>query len=133
MGHFSRYLPASNVVMALTLGSFTCAAVIPQSAHAMEMNDIATGVRLGKLIEKTKKHFDKGDVKALIEDMLDLKAEAENYTGQRLDLEKSIDQVFNDVQKRGVKVDFNIKKESRRLLKKNRSDMITRPFTWLIV
>ncbi len=95
---FSRYISASNVVMALTIGSFTCATLIPHPGYAIDVNDIAAGVRIGKLIEKAKKHFDKDDVKALIEDMLDLKNETENYTGQKLDLEKSIDQVFNDVQ-----------------------------------
>lgn len=117
MGHFPRYISTSNVVMALTLSSFTCAAVIPQPAYAIEMNDIAAGVRIGKLIEKAKKHFDRGDVRALIEDMLDLKTETENSTGKKLDLEKSIDQVFNDVQKQGVKIDSHTKKEVKKIIK----------------
>ena len=83
MGHFSRYISASNILMALTLGSFTCVAVIPQPAYAIDINDIAARIRIGKLIEKAKKNFDKSDVKSLIKDMLDLKAETENYTGKK--------------------------------------------------
>lgn len=117
MGHFSRYISASNVVMALTISSFTCATLIPHPVYATDFNDIAARVRIGKLIEKAKKHFDKDDVKALIENMLDLKTETENYTGQKLDLEKAIDQVFNDVQKQGVKVDSCTKKEVKKIIK----------------
>lgn len=117
MGYFSRYISASNIIMALTIGSFTCATVIPQPIYTIDINDIAAGVRIGKLIEKAKKHFGKRDVKSLIEDMLDLKTETENYTGQKLDLEKSIDQVFSDVRKQGVKIDSRTKKEVKKIIK----------------
>ncbi len=45
MGHFFRYLSTSNVIMALTISSFTCTAVIPQPAFAIDINDITADVR----------------------------------------------------------------------------------------
>jgi hypothetical protein len=72
---------------ALAIGSFAPVAAFPVSDYQMQagLNDIAAGVRIGKLLEKAKKNFQKGNLKGLIENMFDLKTEAESLTGQKID------------------------------------------------
>ena len=107
------------MALALTIGSFTSVTTLPASNYQMQigLNDVAAGVRIGKLLEKAKKNFEKGNLKDLIDNMLDLKSEAETLTGQKIDLDKSIDQVFNDVKKQGVKVDSKTQKEVKKIIK----------------
>ena len=78
------------------------------------LNDVAVGIRIGKLLDKAKNNFEKGNLKDLIDNMLDLKSESEALTGQKIDLDSSIDQVFNDVKKQGVKVDSKTQKEVKK-------------------
>ena len=97
MANFFSYFSLNRMALALTIGSLTSVTSLPASNYQMQigLNDVAAGVRIGKLIEKVKKNFEKGNLKDLIDNMLDLKSEAETLTGQKIDLDKSIDQVFN--------------------------------------
>lgn len=119
MANFSSYFSLNRMALALTIGSFTSVTALPASNYQMQigLNDVAAGVRIGKLLEKAKKNFEKGNLKDLIDNMLDLKSEAETLTGQKIDLDKSIDQVFNDVKKQGVKVDSKTQKEVKKIIK----------------
>ena len=64
------------MALALTIGSLTSVTSLPASNYQMQigLNDVAAGVRIGKLIEKAKKNFEKGNLKDLIDNMLDLKS-----------------------------------------------------------
>ena len=74
MSNFLRYLSIHNISMALALGSFAPVAAFPQPNHQFQngLNDVAAGVRIGKLLESAKRNFEKGNVKKLIKNMLDL-------------------------------------------------------------
>lgn len=107
------------MALALAIGSFAPVAAFPAPNYQMQIgiNDVAAGVRIGKLLEKAKKHFKNENLKELLENMYDLKSEAEALTGQKIDLDRSIDQVFKDVKKRGVKIDSKIQKEVKKIIR----------------
>lgn len=119
MANFSNYFLLNRMALALAIGSFTPIAVLPASNYRMQvgLNDVVAGVRVGRLLEKAKKNFDKENLKDLIENMLDLKSEAETLTGKKIDLDSSIDEVFNKVKKQGVKVDSKTQKEVKKIIK----------------
>jgi hypothetical protein len=119
MGNLGRYFTYHNLALALTLGSFASVATLPaqQPGWNLTPQDIATGVRLGKLLDHAKKNFEKCSVKSLIENMLDIKEEAESILGRKIDLDRSIDEVFAHVKNQGVKVDSNMQKEIRKIIK----------------
>jgi len=105
--------------MAFTLGTFACvvAAPFPVCQVQIDLNDIALAVKLGKLIESSKKHFDKKDHKALIKDMLNLKEQAEYLTGNKIDLENCIDQIFDEAKKKTKKIDSKLQKQVKKIIK----------------
>lgn len=112
-------LSVHNLSVALTLGTFACVVANPHPncQVQIDLNDIALGVRLGKLIESAKKHFDKKDHKALIKDMLELKEQAEYLTGNRIDLEQCIDDIFYEAKKKTKKVDSKLQKAVKKIIK----------------
>jgi hypothetical protein len=119
MANISRYFSLNRMALALAIGSFTPVAAFPAPCYHTQANfgDIATGIRIGKLLEKAKKNFEKGKLKDLIEDMLNLKSETEALTGKKIDLDTSINQVFNDVRKQGVKIDLKTQNEVKKIIK----------------
>ena len=119
MANFSSYFSLNRVVLAITICSFAPVAIFsaPNCQKHIEVNNIAAGVRIGKLLEKAKKNFEKENLKGLIENMFDLKSEVETLTGQKIDLDSAIDQVFNDVKKQDVKVDSKTQKKVKKIIK----------------
>lgn len=119
MANFSSYFSLNRMAMALAIGSFTPVVAFPAPNYQMqiELNEVQAGVRIGKLIKKAKKNFEKESLEKLIENMFDLKSEAESLTGQKIDLDSSIDQIFNEVKKQGVKVDSKMQKEVKKIIK----------------
>lgn len=113
-------LSIHNLSVALTFGTFACVVANPPPVCQVQidLNDIALGVRLGKLIESAKKHFDKKDHKALIKDMLELKEQAEHLTGNRIDLEECIDDIFYEAKKKTKKVDSKLESKLHKAAKK---------------
>lgn len=107
MANFSSYFSHNRMALALAIGSFAPVAAFPAPNYQMQfgVNDVLDAVRIGKLLDKAKKNFKKENLKDLIENMFDLKSEAEALTGQKIDLDRSLDQVFKEVKKQGVKVD----------------------------
>jgi len=119
MANFSSYFLLNRMALALTIGSFASLVALPPPNYQMQigLNDINAGIRIGRLLEKAKKNFENKNLKNLIENMLDLKSEAEILTGKKIDLDKSIEKVFDDVKKQGVKVDPKIQKEIKKIIK----------------
>lgn len=118
MANFFSHFSLNRLALALAIGSFTPVTALPVPNYQIQIsNDVAASIRIGKLLEKTKKNFGKENLNELIENMLDLKFEAEALTGKKIDLDSSIDQVFNDVKKHGVKVDSKSQKEIKKIIK----------------
>lgn len=59
----------------------------------LNLNDINFGIKIEKLNEKVKKAIDKGETNKIVGYMFDFKSEVEQYTGQKIDINKQIDQV----------------------------------------
>lgn len=84
----------------------------------MNLNDINFGIRIEKLIEKAKKYFSEKNSSKLTDVMFDIKNEIEGYTGQKINVESSLDKIEQEAKARGKPVPKDQMKEMRRRLKK---------------
>lgn len=71
-----------------------------------------------KLIDKAWKYYSKKDGDSLVDVLLDIRAEVEAYTGGKINLEKEIDKIENDLKKKGHKAPKDVFKKYKNLLKK---------------
>ncbi len=113
---------ASNVNRILLCGvltTFTMAVVTPPPAYAqIGFNDIAFWSRMEKLIEKMWKYKDKQDGDKILDTMLDMKLEVENYTGQIIDLDKEFSKAKSEIKKQPVKISDKEFEKVRKAIKK---------------
>lgn len=88
------------------------------------LNDIAFCFKIEKLIEKINKYKDKRDANKLLETMIELKVEVESYTGKKINLEKHLDQIEQDIKNDGGKLKKDEFKKIRKIIKdkEKRSD-----------
>ena len=84
----------------------------------MNLNDINFGIRIEKLIEKAKKYFSEKNSSKLTDVMFDIKNEIEGYTGQKINVESSLDKIEQEAKARGKPVPKDQMKEMTRRLKK---------------
>lgn len=75
----------------------------PSNQKNVGFNNIAFGFKIEKLIEKINKYKDKRDSNKLLETMIELKVEVEGRTGQKINLDKQLDQIEKDIKKDGGK------------------------------
>ena len=111
MGNFWKSTKLNTIILSCTISVFTLNTITPIHAApqpGISLNDIGFAIRIEKLIEKIKKYREKKDSNKLIEVMFDIKSEVEGYTGQKINLEKSLDQVERDVKAKGGKVDKRV-------------------------
>lgn len=124
MGNSISNSTISCFITYCTLGTFIITSLTPLHAIHIErsininLNDINFGIKFEKLIEKTEKYFEKKDQRKLTDVMFELKREIEAYTGQKIDLNKSLDQVEKKAKAKGRPVDKKYVNEMRRRLKK---------------
>jgi len=85
----------------------------------LNLNDINFGIKIEKIYEKVKKAIDKGETNKLVNYMFDFKQEVEQYSGQKIDINKSIDQVEKDAKAKGQKIDSRYLKAIKREFNKN--------------
>lgn len=122
MGNIWKSLKLNTFVLSSTLGVFTLSSITPLYAvqrKEINLNDIGFSMRIEKLVEKINHFRDKADSEKLLEAMFELKMEIEGYTGKKIDLDKSLDQVERDVKSKGGKVDKSVMKKVRKDLKKH--------------
>lgn len=91
----------------------------PPLHHAVSLNDIATALKFEKLIEKANKYFKAENAQKLLETMLDIKHETEAYTGQKIDISKSLDQVEKEIKAKGGKISKAELNSIKKTIKKN--------------
>ena len=92
MANFLKSRICNSMVAYLTIASFTTTLLVPLPLMALDINAINFGIKMEKIVEKVKKAIDKGETNKLVGYMFDFKQEVEQYTGQKIDINKSIDQ-----------------------------------------
>lgn len=83
----------------------------------VELKDISFGLAIGKLIEKIKKYKTKLNQEKVLELMIAIKIEIEGYTGEKINLDKALDEIEKEMQKGGAKLKKGEFKELRTLIK----------------
>lgn len=108
MVNFSVTATSKRIFLYSTALAVVVAPIAPgyafQPVQVVTINDIATALKFEKLIEKANKYFKAEDSKKLLETMLDIKHETEAYTGQKIDISKSLDQVEKEIKAKGGKI-----------------------------
>ncbi len=110
MGNFRFAWLFNNCVLCTVASAFVVSTITPLPSYAakpninINFNDIAFIARIENLIEKAKKYKGKMEDGKLLDVMIDIKQEVENYTGKRIDLDACFAQVEKDAKKSGVKI-----------------------------
>jgi hypothetical protein len=78
------------------------------------LDDINFGIKIEKLYQKVKKALDKGETNRIVGYMFDFKSEVEQYTGQKIDINKQLDQVQREARAKGQKSMTNTSSKSRK-------------------
>lgn len=124
MANFLQSRICNSMVAYLTIASFTATLLAPPPLMALDFNAINFGIKIEKIVEKVKKAIDKGETNKIVGYMFDFKQEIEQYTGQEIDINKSIDQAEKEARAKGQKIDQKyikaIKKEFNRNYKKHK-------------
>ena len=109
MVNFFKPAIANNLVGGLTAVAFTTAVIAPPPCHAVGVNldlgAINFGIKAEKIFEKIKKCIDKGETNKIVSYMFDIKSEVEQYTGKKIDINKTIDQAQKEARAKGEKID----------------------------
>jgi hypothetical protein len=99
----------NNLVACLTTVAFTTAILVPPPVHAagvnIDLRAINFGIKMEKIVEKVKKCIDKGETNKIVGYMFEIKEEVQQYTGQKIDMNKYIDQVQREAKAKGQKID----------------------------
>lgn len=123
MSHFSIAATSKRFLLCTTALAVTLTPVAPcyafQPIHAVSLNDVAIALKFEKLIEKANKYFKAEDAKKLLEVLLDIKHETEAYTGQKIDISKSLDQVEKEIKAKGGKISKAELKAIKNTIKKS--------------
>ncbi len=119
MGGFSKFNGTQHVVFSSIFCTFSLSAITPQPAYAVDrfINNINLGVKIQKLCEKAIKFSKKLDADNLLDIVLEIKAEIEKSTGQKINIEKEIDKVEAEYIKKGGMNSKNVFKQYKNLLK----------------
>lgn len=109
MVNFLKPAIYNNMVAGLTAVAFTTAVMQPPQIHAagvvLDLNAINFGIKVEKIYEKIKKAIDKGETNKIVNYMFDIKGEVEQYTGQKIDISKQLDQVQREAKAKGQKIE----------------------------
>lgn len=106
MDNFLKHHLCNSMVACLTLTAFTSAVIVPPPLHAaLTINDINFGIKIEKIYEKVKKAIDRGETNKIVGYMFDFKHEVEQYSGNKIDINKQIDEVQKQAKAKGQKID----------------------------
>lgn len=107
MVNFLQSRIRNSMVACLTLTTFTSAVILPHPVYAagINLNDINFGVKIEKIYEKVKKSIDRGETNKIVGYMYDFKTEVEQYTGQKVDINKQLDEVQKRAKANGQKIE----------------------------
>lgn len=109
MVNFLKPAIYNNLVAGITAVAFLTSVMHPPQVHAaginLDLGAINFGIKMEKIVEKVKKCIDKGETNKIVGYMFDIKHEVEAYTGQKLDMSKTLDQVQREAKAKGQKID----------------------------
>lgn len=109
MANLFKHYIFNNLVACSTAFAFATTIVIPIKTYALPANldpiSINFGVKVEKTFEKIKRAIDKGDTNRIVGYMFDVKSDVEQYTGNKIDIERQIDLVQSEAKSRGQKID----------------------------
>jgi len=114
--HATRKLLLCTTTLAVSLAPIAHVHA-EQPIHAINLNDVNTALKFEKLIEKANKYFKANDSKKLLEVMLDIKHETEACTGQKIDINKSLEKVENEIKAKGGKISKSEMKALKKIIK----------------
>lgn len=122
MVNFFKLAIANNLVAGLTAVTFTTAIITTPPCHAVGVNldlkAINFGIKVERIFEKIKKSIDKGETNKIVSYMFDIKSEVEQYTGKKIDINETIDQVQREARAKGQKIDDKYIKQIKKNLGK---------------
>lgn len=107
MYRFFNFICFKRLVLSSILCAFPLAVITPPSIYGqinLNLNAIDFGVKMQKLIDRAWKYYNKKDSDSLLDVILDIRAEVEAYTGNKINIEKEIDKIETNLQKKGLKV-----------------------------
>lgn len=117
----SRHFNLHKLGLSLTLFIFTSINVLPISyLNSIEINDVVVGIRISQIAERGKKYLEKMDATNLFEVMWDLKEEIESYSGQSINIDHILSDVFKEVKKKGHKISSKQEKELRKIFNRKK-------------
>lgn len=124
MANFLKSRICNSMVAYLTIASFSTALLtLPPLVAAqnggLNLNDINFGIKIEKIYEKVKRAIDKGETNKTVGYMFDFKQEVEQYTGKKIDINKSIDLADKEARARGQKIDSKYLKAIKKEFHKN--------------
>ncbi len=124
MANFLKSRICNSMVAYLTIASFWTALLTPPQLMAapgggLNLNDINFSIKIEKIYEKFKRAIDKGETNKIVNYMFDFKQEVEHYSGQKIDINKSIDQVEREAKAKGQKIDSKYLKAIKNEFHKN--------------
>lgn len=124
MANFLKSRICNSMVAYLTIASFSTALLTPPPLMAapnggLNLNDINFGIKIEKIYEKVKRAIDKGETNKIVDYMFDFKQEVEQYTGKKIDIDKSIDQAEKEAKANGQKIDSKYLKAIKKEFHKN--------------
>lgn len=117
VAHATRKFLICCTTVAVTFANIMPAYGYQPVQNAITLNDINLAIKFEKLIEKANKYFKLNDTKKLPQVMLDMKHETESYTGQKIDLNKGLDQVEREIKAKGGKLSKSEIKALRKIIK----------------
>lgn len=99
----------NNLVACVTAVAFTTAIIAPPPVYAagvnLDLRAINFGIKMEKIVEKVKKCIDRGETNKIVSYMFEIKEEVQQYTGQKIDMNKYIDQVQREAKAKGKSID----------------------------
>lgn len=123
MGNINLCCKNNRFILCCTLGAFIFTTVTPlqaapePSCAKISIADINFGIRIEKLIEKTKKYFSEKNSQKLNEVMWDIKHEIEGYTGKKIKIDQQLDRIEKEAKSRGQPIDKAYMAEMRKRFK----------------
>lgn len=108
MVNFFKPAVFNHLVAGLTAVAFTTAVIHPPELQAvvnLDLGAINFGIKIEKIFENIKRAIDKGKTNKIVGYMFDIKGEVEQYTGQKIDINKQLDQVQREARAKGQKID----------------------------
>lgn len=107
----------NNIFLLGTLTAFSSNVISVPPCHAIDAEQVAFLIRVEKLVEKAWKQKKQNKIIKVLETMINIKSEVEVYTGNKINIDKEIDQIEKDLKKKGANYSKNEFGALRKIIK----------------